>query len=206
MSQLRIGWIRWMDNKPTEQRMGLLIEGFRPPKRDELGDSDKEMWEAFDDGREKDPWQMTNQIVLGDPETETVYTFATQSKGGLSAIGELCKIWATAVKKNPGNVQMPIIELQFREYKHPNKQYGNIRTPKFNIVGWTASVPDWMHSAPESSAELPQEEGPSALPPPREAAPQRPAQPRAAAAAPKGKVSYKVPPKKGNGPAVRGRA
>src|SRR5215470_11385424 len=37
MPDFILGWQRWSDNKPVEQRMGLLRERFEPAKRPDLG-------------------------------------------------------------------------------------------------------------------------------------------------------------------------
>lgn len=34
MDQLLRGWIKWQENKPVEQVMGLVSEGFKIPKRE----------------------------------------------------------------------------------------------------------------------------------------------------------------------------
>lgn len=105
MDQLLFGWIRWEDQKPVDQRMGLLIEGFRPPARNTLGYGyepgrddpvDTSEWEVDDTTHQpRDPWQFTYYLVMKDPEvtdeTEGVYTFTTSSSGGRNAIGDLCK-------------------------------------------------------------------------------------------------------------------
>ncbi len=132
MNSLQTGWIKWVDNKPAETKMGLLCEGYAPPSRDELGDDDESDWDKFDDGRAKDPWQFTNQVVMMDPDTESLYTFTTASKGGLSAIGEICKAFGARMREAPD--EMPLVELGVRTYEHP--KYGETRTPKFAIVEW----------------------------------------------------------------------
>ena len=39
------GWQRWEDNRPVEQIMGLLVEGFVPPERSTLSHyNDKSAW------------------------------------------------------------------------------------------------------------------------------------------------------------------
>jgi hypothetical protein len=90
MDSWMIGWVGWRDNKPIDpSHMGLVIDAFRPPQRSELGDLDKEMWERDSEGTPRDPWQFTNYLVMREVATGEVYTFATNSKGGRSAIGEL---------------------------------------------------------------------------------------------------------------------
>ena len=51
VSGLMHGWLRWENNRPTGHAMGLLVEGFIPPKRDVLGDLDRAQWIHPDDRR-----------------------------------------------------------------------------------------------------------------------------------------------------------
>jgi hypothetical protein len=81
MGSLAVGYVRWEDNQPTDYAMGLIVEGFIPPKRSELGYLDQSQWETFDDGRPRDPWQFTNSLILVEPQTEELFTFSTTSKG-----------------------------------------------------------------------------------------------------------------------------
>jgi hypothetical protein len=64
MDSLLIGYVKWQNNKPVEQIMGLLVEGFQPPRRKDLGDTDEAEWEENDDGSKRDPWTLTNQLVM----------------------------------------------------------------------------------------------------------------------------------------------
>ena len=94
---------------PTEQRMGLVVEGFQPERRSDLGDHDKDRWEVDNEGTPRDPWQFTNYLILQDGEGGEVYTFATASKGGLGAVGEVCKDYGKAMRQRPE--QYPVIEI-----------------------------------------------------------------------------------------------
>ena len=57
MGELLTGWQRWEDNKPTDMVMGKVMERFQAPRRNELGDMDREQWEVDGTGKERDPWQ-----------------------------------------------------------------------------------------------------------------------------------------------------
>src|SRR5580765_8197501 len=46
MDELLVGWIRWSENRPTDQVMGKVSDGYQPPRRNELGDNDKAQWET----------------------------------------------------------------------------------------------------------------------------------------------------------------
>jgi hypothetical protein len=65
---------------------------------------------------------------------DNVYTFVTSSKGGLRAIGELCKTYGKGFRQNPG--QVPIVTLGQGSYLHPDKSRGRVRYPIFAPAGW----------------------------------------------------------------------
>jgi hypothetical protein len=168
MNTLAAGWVRWDDGQITDSQMGLVCDGFIPPKRDALGDLDETKWERFDNGEPKDPWQLSNNLVLADLETEALYTYSTSSKGGLSAIGELCKEHGKHVRQKPDDV--PIIELDVDSYQHTNRAYGEIRVPKLKRIDWvpTDKLPsiDGASAAEKSSTPpLPLPDPPPAIAP-----------------------------------------
>jgi hypothetical protein len=134
MDSLNIGWLRWDNNAPCEPRMGLIVDGFQPTRRSELGDLDKEMWERDSEGEPRDPWQFTNNLVLRQIETGEVYTFVTSSKGGLGAIGELCKVHGKHIRQHPDDY--PIVELDVGSYQHRDRSLGRIKYPIFKVVGF----------------------------------------------------------------------
>jgi hypothetical protein len=139
MPTLNAGWVKWQNSMPVEQIMGPVGEGFTPPRRTELGDNDESQWESDDQGRRRDPWQMSNYLVLADPESKQLYTFTTSSRGGLGAVGELCKVYGKTIRQRPG--QIPLVKLEVGSYKHRDPQLGRIKFPVFEIVGWTDEAP-----------------------------------------------------------------
>jgi hypothetical protein len=150
MSSLCVGWIRWEDNKPTEQRMGLVAEGYQPHKRKELGDLDEGQWERDDEGQPRDPWQFSNHLILIARDGGDLYTFTTSSRGGLSAIGELCKSYGKQIRQRPD--QHPVIELDVGSYQHSNRSYGRIKFPVFTVVDWAskAEIEDGAPAGPHN--------------------------------------------------------
>lgn len=136
MDQLMVGWIKWIDNRPTEQIMGPVAEGYQPPRRNELGDLDQTQWEIDDQGRARDPWQFSNYIVMKEPgqpaSEENLYTFATSSKGGLGAIGAVCREYGKEMRVRSD--EYPIIQLGSDSYNH--REYGRTKVPLLTIVGW----------------------------------------------------------------------
>jgi hypothetical protein len=147
MDQLMVGWIKWQDNKPVEHDMGLVASGHVPKKRAELDDNDADLWETDDEGEKRDPWQYSNYLIVVDQKEKTPFTFTTSSKGGINAIGELCKIYGKVMRERPD--EYPIIELGVGSYLHPNKKYGRIKYPVFintktrppSVFGWAAKAP-----------------------------------------------------------------
>jgi hypothetical protein len=135
MSSLCVGFQKWEDNRPVDQVMGPIGEGFVPPKREQLDDNDKSRWDTFDDGRPKDPWQFTNTIVLVELETSNLFTFSTASRGGLDAIGQLSLKYGERLRQHPN--EMPVVELDRSKYQHPDRKVGEVRIPILRIVDWT---------------------------------------------------------------------
>ena len=153
MDDLQIGWTRWQDNKPTAQHMGKIVEGFTPPRREALGDDDKTLWDTDAQGQERDPWQFTNSVIMRNPGTsgaeETdLFTFSTSSRGGINAVGDLCKAYVRMAREQGDGY--PIVELTSSSYKHPNPEYGRIKKPVFKIVGWEKKV---IEAAPKALEE-----------------------------------------------------
>jgi hypothetical protein len=139
MPSLTIGWIKWLGNRPVEQRMGAVAENFQPATRRELGDEDQGEWET-PDGEPRDPWQFSNYLILvSQDEPARTFTFTTSSRGGLGAIGELSKTYGKALRQHPG--QCPVIELDVGSYLHSNRAYGRIKFPIFKVVDWVAEAP-----------------------------------------------------------------
>lgn len=139
MDELSIGWIRWSDGKPAERKMGLLSQGYKPEPRDALGYTDESLWDLDEAGKPKDPWNFTNELPLADPDDGEQMTFSASSKGGIGAIGNLCKAFARAAERR--QALTPVIELGRDSYKH--SVYGKTYVPVLTIAGWVAngSVP-----------------------------------------------------------------
>jgi hypothetical protein len=123
------GYVKFGGGKLVEQRLGKVAEGFQMPKREELGDTDKTAWECDANGNPRDPWALQYYLPLEDAEIGEVLVFVTSSRGGCSAIGNLCNVFA----RNAGN-GLPIIKLGTSSYRH--KTYGRIDIPDFPVVGW----------------------------------------------------------------------
>ncbi|MCA1452168.1 hypothetical protein I6F35_02925 [Bradyrhizobium sp. BRP22] len=161
MDELMIGWIKWEDNKPAEQIMGRLADGYQPLKRKDLGDQDETQWERDDDGQPRDPWQFSNYLIMKTPgeddPDDALFTFTTASKGGIGAIGELCKAYGKVMRQRPD--EFPIVKLDVGSYAHSNKQFGRIKFPIFEIVGWSAKA-EFAEALGQAAAAAAAEEKP----------------------------------------------
>jgi hypothetical protein len=131
LNTLKRGWQKWADSKPVDARMGFVSEGFRPCNREELGDLDEDEWEELD-GQARDPWQDTMQVLLITPKGDQVYTYATSSKSGKTALGEVSKVYGDRLQDGEDEDAMPVITLQSSFYKH--KTYGKIMIPVFELT------------------------------------------------------------------------
>lgn len=138
MDELMVGWIRWADNKPTDQIMGRVSEGYQPPRRNELGDDDKNQWEIDEQGQPRDPWQFSNYLIMKEKGGDELYTFTTSSRGGLNAIGELCKSYGKSMRQKPDD--FPVVTLKVGSYQHSNRAYGRIKFPIFEVTDWAAKA------------------------------------------------------------------
>jgi hypothetical protein len=145
MKKMRVGLQLWQDHAPVDTRMGLVAEGFQPPKRKDLGYLDENEWERDAEGRRRDPWQFCNHVeMIG--ENGRVFTFATASRGGLSAVGELCKEYGKHTRLHPGHD--PIIELDVGSYQHRDKSIGRVKFPILRVIDWVDEDADPDGNAP----------------------------------------------------------
>ena len=136
MPGLRVGWKRWAAGRVTDDLLELLADGVPPRRRSDLGDLDQGLWELDDRKQPRDPWQFTNELVLRGLETGDEFVFATSSKGGLGAVGELCKAYGRLYRQKPG--LLPVIELQADHYTH--KTFGKTYYPVLKLVDWIAET------------------------------------------------------------------
>jgi len=179
MDELLIGWIRWSDMKPTDHVMGKVSKRFQPPRRSELGDLDSAQWETDENGQTRDPWQLSNYLLMQDEDGQ-LYTFTTSSRGGLNAVGDLCLKYGKMSRQKPD--QYPVVAIGTGSYLHSNKAYGRIKYPTFEIVGWAAKSKFADIDEVDRSDEIV----------PDKSVPDKPAVPPPAAAKPAGKPKAKA--------------
>ncbi|MEI8397340.1 MAG: hypothetical protein WCF85_21690, partial [Rhodospirillaceae bacterium] len=117
-------------------------------------------------------WQQTNELVLRGLETGDEFVFATSGKGGIGAIGELCKVYGRLYRQKPG--MAPVIELSSDHYNH--KTFGKTYFPVLKLVDWIRE-PDGAEIAPAASpvhSAVPSAPPPSPPPPPKASEPEKP--------------------------------
>lgn len=154
MAGLKAGWVKWWDGKPAEEQLEFVSAGVAPPTRKSLGDTDPGEWEKDNEGRPRDPWQFTNTLPMKDAASGEEYVFSTSSRGGIGAIGALCKEYGKAYRMKPG--MLPVIELGSDSYKHPT--YGKVHTPLLKLVEWVKEA-DLLSEAEPAPAEEPKRAG-----------------------------------------------
>lgn len=137
MDELRVGWTRWWDERPDTRIFGRVIDGFKPPRRDTLGDDSEAKWQMDADARARDPWRLSTELPLYRPASEEVFVFTASSRGGQNAIGKLAKAYIRS-KPRRGD-KWPVIELGADSYQHSNRSFGRIDFPVFTVVGWVAA-------------------------------------------------------------------
>jgi hypothetical protein len=131
------GWVKFVDGKLVEQRIGCIADGFVMPNRDELGDTDEASWPKDSAGKVKDPWQRQCYLPLEDCENNEIVVFVSGSHGGRGAISDLVSVAAKNLASGD-----PRIKLGVGSYRH--REYGRVEVPDFAVQGWTGkddSVP-----------------------------------------------------------------
>jgi hypothetical protein len=129
------GWVRWEDNYPIEQIMGLVAQGFVPPARSTLSHTDRSTWELDSRGEPRDPWRKTIYLPVVGFESCEVYTFPTDSDGGRRrGIGPLCGEYGHHIRQYPG--ELPVVHLEQDSYQHPDRSIGRVKFPLLPVERW----------------------------------------------------------------------
>jgi hypothetical protein len=131
----------------------MKVNGKPLPEREELGDSDPNLWEKSPDGKPRDPWQATRFVYLIHPGTGEAFTFSTSSFGGRDAVINLAD--SIARVRSAGHAgAVPIVALEAAPMK---TQYGRKSKPVFKICDWKAGGPELGAALPppQDEAEIP---------------------------------------------------
>jgi hypothetical protein len=149
MNSLLAGWVKWEYSRPTEHHMVEVVNGEKPLKRDELGDNDETQWETDNTGKPRDPYQLTNYLVMVDVNTKKVYTFVTASFGGRGEVANLCKVYGKNIREAPD--KFPVVSLDVGSFKSKDRSIGKVGKPVFTITGWVEAE-DWISIVKGASA------------------------------------------------------
>jgi hypothetical protein len=132
--QIQVGWIKFngKGNEP-DRIMGPVFDGFMPPPRESLGNTDESQWEEGLNGKPADPYQHQVLIPLLNPKTDELLIFNTTSVTGRREAGNLIRHCERMRKKEPD--VYPVIRLKVGGYNHRDERVGWVKTPKFAVVG-----------------------------------------------------------------------
>jgi hypothetical protein len=137
MNHLQIGWVRWEDGVPSDPRMGLLAERFSPPRRNELGDTDKSQWSLKPAGTVKDPWAFTNHLPLILEGSKEVFTFVVGTVTGVTAVSNLIDAYSDTMRAG----QLPVIVLASGRFRHRDPAIGWVPVPFLPIASYVDEGP-----------------------------------------------------------------
>jgi hypothetical protein len=132
------GWLKWVDGKVVDARMGLIAEGFLMPHEYSLPDRDESQWEKNPDGTPRDPWSKCfrlSMIEMAPPHGDV--TFSGSSYGAQLALQALCGVYSVDSPLYPG--AYPVVALGSRT--RVSRSYGKITGPSFDVQGW-ATIED----------------------------------------------------------------
>jgi hypothetical protein len=149
------GWRGWRGNRIFETRAGFVRDGYVPPRRADLGDTDESQWEKDDDGKPRDPWQFFGSVPLTRLDTGESYLFAASSRGGVRAINGLMRTYGSRLraKGDAAAAGLPIVELRPDSYKH--RLYGKIYVPTMIVASWTDASGKPLSTADDMDDDLP---------------------------------------------------
>jgi hypothetical protein len=127
------GWVRWWEGKPTEHLIGRVVDRFRVPPREELGDLDESKWETEPNGARRDPYARTCYLAMRDLSNEEIVCFTSSSDGGRRAVARLAERYDRLRHRH--KAKFPVVRLDSEAYQH--RTYGKILKPVLRIVDWT---------------------------------------------------------------------
>jgi hypothetical protein len=131
VSELRYGFVKFVNNEHAGEHIIRVADGVAWPRREDIGDHNKALWERDNKGEPKDPWIEQYYLPLQDFESGEHLAFVapSTSKGSYDAVADLLWVYGNNTSKG-----LPIIALGVGGYKH--KRFGWVDTPKLKIIGW----------------------------------------------------------------------
>lgn len=126
------GLVLWLEKKPVDYHVGFVPDRYSPPRRDQLGHTDKLRWRRDNE----DPWQATVFLPLLDINNDNeLFIYSTTSQGGRDCLANLLDAYVQNKQAHPEDInKLPFVMLSRDHYIHPN--YGKIATPMLEIDQW----------------------------------------------------------------------
>jgi hypothetical protein len=124
------GFQKFENRKPIYV-IGRICDGYVPPERSTLGDTDKTRWH-----RGKDPWESVVLLPMYDPESREPFIFTSSNGGGKDAVTALVDAVVDNAALHPDDAdKLPLCQLSGDHYE--NSHGKTIYTPIFEIMDWT---------------------------------------------------------------------
>lgn len=134
---LLAGFVKWRNNRPVAHALVRVADGEPLPRRQDLGDDDRDEWEIGLDGKARDPWQEVNYLPLMD-EDGNLFTFVVSGKAPIREAGALSRAYARHRKTRPH--EFPRVTLNVGSYPHRDRSIGRVKFAEINIIGWTTKT------------------------------------------------------------------
>jgi hypothetical protein len=132
------GFIKFNDGGPPDVRMVGISENAEAPKRETLGDHDKDAWPIGMSGDKQDPWkeQYAVPLVCNDAGGE-LFVYIARGPVQMNSVGDLLGRWRWHPKRRDGFI--PLIKIENGSYE--SKRFGG-RKPKpiLKIIDWVTRI------------------------------------------------------------------
>jgi hypothetical protein len=131
MHEVWLGWIKLVDGKIVDRRIGRLVDGYQRPPREELDDFEEHSWPRNRrSGEPEDPWHQTTYLPMRCMEDDAPCVYGPFAATALRAIRDFV---ATYRRVDRGG-KFPVVLLESRSFQ--NQGGGTTYVPVLKIVGW----------------------------------------------------------------------
>lgn len=129
------GWIKFdrEGETPPVRIQGVISEGFRPPPRESLDESDPELWAVGLSGKPEDPWKHQVVILLQNCESGELLAFHASNPTSRSACFDLMSHCQR--RKRTGHDDYPLVRLKTGSYERRDPPKVKVLKPVFAVVG-----------------------------------------------------------------------
>jgi hypothetical protein len=129
-ADVMVGWQRIEKGKPPLYVLGRIADGYVPPPREQLGDTEEYTWPG-----DKDPWTAAMWLPFWNPETREVLVLHAANDGSKDAVANLTQAYVANCETRPEQINFdPLIELNVDSYE--SKHGRRIYFPAFDIINW----------------------------------------------------------------------